>query len=70
MENTASLAAGVLLDVEVLLVGEPDEHGAEEGTDELAEEVEDAPDLPVMLPMISWDTVTAGFRWAPLGKAT
>ena len=36
------LGARVLLRVEVLLEGEPGEHRTDEGTDELAEEVEDA----------------------------
>ena len=40
VEKTASFRPGSSLGVELQLVGEPGEHGADEGAEELADEVE------------------------------
>ena len=51
MEKTASLCR-VLFGVEVLLEGQPGEHGAEEGAEELAAEVDERLAPTSMLPSI------------------
>ena len=73
----AELVGRVGLLVEVLLVGQPDEDGTDDGTDQLSQDVQQDRDEVhryervrrrepnVFAPFATRPRVTAGFRWAP-----